>query len=148
MHMFMYLALLFMEPADRLVKEAKEKNKVDWTEIWKQGLSIVCRCQLSVASWQGISPGGRRLAEGEVRMWRTLAARIPISQLEKSTSLTASSSCLSFCSCPKLGLLIEYKFVGARNFGRSCCSRLFAFAQWGRTWDFFFSFSVQMVQLF
>lgn len=31
--MFMYLALLFMEPAGRLVKETNEKNKVDWTEI-------------------------------------------------------------------------------------------------------------------
>lgn len=45
--MFMYLALLFMEPAGRLVKETNEKNKIktrgdiDYTEVPKNLPSLV-----------------------------------------------------------------------------------------------------------
>lgn len=62
---------------------------------------------------------------------------IPISQLGKSTLLTQQLS--EYSQLPRVGpLIIGYKFVGARNFGRCCCSGLFASAQWGRTGDFFF----------
>lgn len=145
--MLVCLALLFMEPADRIAR-IKTEATGQKSELGAHGefadVSSLGRhdkgCPRGVADEQGGAEDGADCS---------CSRGIPVSQLGKSTLLTAHSRSvggmqqLSACSqLPQCGPLIVHKFVDARNFGRCCCSGLFASAQWGRTGDFFFFFFI------
>lgn len=134
-----------VEPADRIVRKQRIK-----TEATEQKSELGAPGRFGDVSSLGRHDEGcpQRAPDEQGRAENgadcSCSHGIPISQLRKLTLPTALSRRVGgkqqlseYSHLPQCGpLIVGYKFVDARNFGRRCCSGLFAPSQLGSTGDF------------